>query len=206
MDGSADPPRVTKEVDTVNQGASGRAMARKPDREAAPPLTARASTLGDRLDLYRAERDTLDLLRENDEKEEVRQSDIEGLLDQVVRDFQRVLITARVNLAEVFTAFDKDGDGTVTIKEFRTGLRALKVNVADELVAKLIEMMDRDGDGEIDYREFTKQLYVSPGPCCLICRRRRESLNLCVHLVAVRTRAASLASPSQVRLPATQDF
>ena len=69
-----------------------------------------------------------------------------------------LLVITGVNLAEVFTSFDKDGDGTVTIKEFRAGLRQLKVTVQDDMVEQLIGMMDRDGDGEIDYREFTKQL------------------------------------------------
>jgi hypothetical protein len=157
-------------ADTSNQGAASSAMSRKVDGKTTPPpspppasrpraaLTARASNLADRLDLYRAERETLDRLRLQSKEEQEAGPDVEEVMKQVVRDFQRVLVAARVNLAEVFTAFDKDGDGTVTIREFRTGLRALKITVADEMVEKLIEVMDRDGDGEIDYREFTKQL------------------------------------------------
>ena len=129
------------------------------------PLTAsileRSRSLSDRLDLYRAERDTLDTLRVQaleEEKETEKGSDAEEIMSQVVRDFQRVLVAARVNLSEVFTSFDKDGDGTVTTKEFRAGLRQLKVTVQDEMVEQLIGLMDRDGDGEVDYREFTKQL------------------------------------------------
>jgi hypothetical protein len=127
--------------------------------ELTPNVANRATSLSEKLDLYRAERDTLDLLQQRAAAEDVEQEpDVEEVMAEVVRDFQRVLVAARVNLAEVFTSFDKDGDGTVTIKEFRAGMRQLKVTVPDDMVEQLIHMMDRDGDGEIDYREFTKQL------------------------------------------------
>lgn len=162
---------LTKAVESVNVDQdTGAVTPRNSYEDAAPPptlrpvdrpgvaLNVRASSLGDRLELYRAERDTLDKLREKDQEAAPKEHDPEEVMGQVIRDFQRLLIPARLHLAEVFTSFDKDGDGTVTVKEFQAGLRALNVNVADDTVELLVQAMDRDGDGEIDYREFTKQL------------------------------------------------
>lgn len=169
----------TEETIEANSGSAAKAASHRVCGEARPPATPRPgarprlavttnsrasrrrvtpSSLADRIELYRAEREALDMLREKGQEQEEKEDTVEEVMQQVVRDFQRVLIAARVNLAEVFTSFDKDSDGTVTIKEFRAGLRSLKVNVSDEMVEKLVGAMDRDGDGEIDYREFTRQL------------------------------------------------
>ena len=56
----------------------------------------RAASLSDRLDLYRAERDTLDTLRQTAVEAEAETApDAEEILATVVRDFQRVLLAAR---------------------------------------------------------------------------------------------------------------
>ena len=74
----------------------------KPRRAAA--VTARATTLADRLDHYTAERDAFDRLR-NQREELEEEPTASEVLEQVKRDFQRVLTAARVNVAELFTQF-----------------------------------------------------------------------------------------------------
>ncbi len=74
----------------------------EPRRAAA--VTARATTLADRLDHYTAERDAFDRLR-NQREELEEEPTASEVLEQVKRDFQRVLTAARVNVAELFTQF-----------------------------------------------------------------------------------------------------
>jgi calcium-dependent protein kinase len=55
------------------------------------------------------------------------------------------------NLKETFKALDKDGNGTITIEELKTGLGHKED--ADTLV-ELLKGADTDGSGSIDYTEF----------------------------------------------------
>lgn len=60
-------------------------------------------------------------------------------------------------IKQQFSAFDTDGDGTITRKELSA---ALHVVGREELVKKMVDEMileaDTDGDGKISYEEFIK--------------------------------------------------
>ena len=55
---------------------------------------------------------------------------------------------------EAFTLFDKDGDGTITTKEFGTVLRSLGQNPTEQELQEMINEVDADGNGEVDFDEF----------------------------------------------------
>ena len=55
---------------------------------------------------------------------------------------------------DVFSLFDKDGDGTVSTKELGVVMRALGQNPTDAEIAEMIKEVDVDGNGEVDFDEF----------------------------------------------------
>ena len=60
----------------------------------------------------------------------------------------------REEFKDVFTMFDKDGDGTVSTKELGVVMRALGQNPTDEELWEMIKEVDQDCSGEIDFDEF----------------------------------------------------
>lgn len=95
---------------------------------------------------------------------------IQGLIDNIDTDNNGVIsytefISATVTsylvdesrLEKAFKAFDRDGNGQITMDE----LKQLFINEgedveADEAVKKIIEEIDANGDGMIDFEEFKK--------------------------------------------------
>ena len=62
----------------------------------------------------------------------------------------------REEFKDVFSMFDKDGDGTVSCKELGVVMRALGQNPTDEEIVEMINEVDEDKSGEIDFDEFCK--------------------------------------------------
>jgi Ca2+-binding EF-hand superfamily protein len=59
----------------------------------------------------------------------------------------------------VFKFLDTDGDGTLSPKEFRTGITLLNKRLPAERQLQnpdeLFQSLDEDGNGEISFEEFT---------------------------------------------------
>ncbi len=66
---------------------------------------------------------------------------------------------------EVFSLFDKDGDGTISTSELGTVMRTLGQNPTEEEIDQMIKEVDMDGNGEIDFDEF----------CSLMLKKMKES-------------------------------
>ena len=60
----------------------------------------------------------------------------------------------KIEFKDVFSLFDKDGDGTVSTKELGVVMRALGQNPTDAEIAEMIKDVDVDGNGEVDFDEF----------------------------------------------------
>ena len=82
------------------------------------------------------------------------QPDEEELTEQQKEEFK-----------EVFSLFDKDGDGTISTKELGTVMRTLGQNPTDAEIEQMIKEVDLDGNGEVDFDEF----------CGLMKKKLRES-------------------------------
>ena len=57
-------------------------------------------------------------------------------------------------LKEAFAMFDKDSDGTITLKELATTLSLLGINPSEEELLVMFNSVDLDTNGVIDYEEF----------------------------------------------------
>ncbi|CAG2235454.1 calmodulin-like [Mytilus edulis] len=59
---------------------------------------------------------------------------------------------------DAFREFDKDGNGVITMKEFKKAMAKLGNKLSDKQVKQMIKEVDLDGDGEINYKEFVQMM------------------------------------------------
>ncbi len=59
-------------------------------------------------------------------------------------------------LAAFFERWDRDGDGTISAGEIRTGLKAMGMDIDDQVIGRIVAECDTDGNGVIDYEEFAR--------------------------------------------------
>ena len=72
-----------------------------------------------------------------------------------------LLIASRIpedqitELREAFSKFDKNGDGTLSLKEIKEGISKVKgVSIPIDDIEKIMSVMDSNQNGTIDYTEF----------------------------------------------------
>uniref|UniRef100_A0A7E4ZRT7 Calmodulin n=1 Tax=Panagrellus redivivus TaxID=6233 RepID=A0A7E4ZRT7_PANRE len=64
----------------------------------------------------------------------------------------------RRDFASIFEMFDKDGNGTMNIKELGVAMRTLGLNPTEEELLNMVNEYDVDGNGKIDFAEFCKMM------------------------------------------------
>lgn len=56
--------------------------------------------------------------------------------------------------AQAFKMFDKNGDGTMNIKELGVAMRTLGLNPTEEELLNIVNEYDADNNGKIDFGKF----------------------------------------------------
>ncbi|KIZ06761.1 Dynein light chain, flagellar outer arm [Monoraphidium neglectum] len=57
---------------------------------------------------------------------------------------------------KAFQSFDKDGSGTIDVKELKAALSSMGQEMSDEELFVMIHDVDEDNSGEIEFSEFCK--------------------------------------------------
>ena len=66
----------------------------------------------------------------------------------------REKILSKKNLQYAFNAFDKDGNGSISIEEIMSIFRKTSNNVDKKVFEKMMKDADSNGDGSIEFEEF----------------------------------------------------
>mmetsp|Transcript_30111 Transcript_30111/g.65709 ORF Transcript_30111/g.65709 Transcript_30111/m.65709 type:complete len:409 (-) Transcript_30111:162-1388(-) len=65
-------------------------------------------------------------------------------------------------MVATFKAWDKDGNGTISIAELEEVLTKLGANLSSEDINKLMAEGDTNKDGQLDFKEFVSWLFTAP--------------------------------------------
>lgn len=65
-------------------------------------------------------------------------------------------------VVDLFKAWDEDGSGCISKKEFRRALVALELSASFPDMNALFDAIDRDGSGHIEYKELQRALTTRP--------------------------------------------
>ncbi|KAL0205488.1 hypothetical protein P9112_000795 [Eukaryota sp. TZLM1-RC] len=60
---------------------------------------------------------------------------------------------------QLFTQFDQDSDGFITISEVKAVVEASGINISEEHIISMFHIVDTDGDGQIDFEEFCSMMF-----------------------------------------------
>ena len=66
----------------------------------------------------------------------------------------KIIVFFPSDFKEAFTLFDKDGDGTISSKEFGNVMRSLGQNPTDAEIEKMVKIMDEDGNHFFTLHQF----------------------------------------------------
>ena len=76
-------------------------------------------------------------------------------MEHVERENTGLSKASEAEVMQLFHAFDRDGDGTITVQEFAHAIKkSLRVNLSNKELSALVDEVDRDKDNTVSYSEF----------------------------------------------------
>ncbi|OQS03440.1 hypothetical protein THRCLA_04258, partial [Thraustotheca clavata] len=93
------------------------------------------------------------------DKVEVKKND-EGTAPEEYNKRNVALLLSKLSPEELFTKFDEDKSGLISIEEFTKMLPELNINVNEAKARRIFRACDKDNSGEIDLEEFKMALFA----------------------------------------------
>lgn len=90
------------------------------------------------------------------ETEDLRRKRLNDILEKVATAFY----LQNFNLRRAFSLFDKNGDGQISMREFRQGWLALDLGLTYDEIDDLMNLVDEDKSGGISYDEFISKMDI----------------------------------------------
>ena len=81
-------------------------------------------------------------------------------LNEIIGKVATAFYLQNFNLRRAFALFDKNGDGTISSKEFRQGWITLNLGLTYEEIDDLMGLVDVDRSGSISYDEFISKMDI----------------------------------------------
>merc|ERR1711920_347693 len=81
-----------------------------------------------------------------------------------VQQLRRIAVACEqrgVDVRSAFRAFDANGDGLLSLHEFRHALMQLRLGLSDDDIRWLMARLDTSADGMVSYEEFLTHLFRS---------------------------------------------
>uniref|UniRef100_A0AA85JZA6 Ryanodine receptor n=1 Tax=Trichobilharzia regenti TaxID=157069 RepID=A0AA85JZA6_TRIRE len=79
-------------------------------------------------------------------------------VEMILKFFDIFLRMKVITTSEAFLAFDVNGDGWISHREFRLALEQQKTYTPEE-ISYIIACVDNNADGKVDFKEFTERFY-----------------------------------------------
>ncbi|TGZ67043.1 hypothetical protein CRM22_004998 [Opisthorchis felineus] len=79
-------------------------------------------------------------------------------VEMILKFFDIFLRMKAITTSDAFLAFDVNGDGWISHREFRNALEQQKTYTAEE-IGYIIACVDTNADGKVDFKEFTERFY-----------------------------------------------
>jgi calmodulin len=64
-------------------------------------------------------------------------------------------------IRNVFSTFDRNGDGTVSVTEIGDVMKKLGRYLSDEELKEKVALMDKNGSGKVEFDEFVEVKYFT---------------------------------------------
>merc|ERR1712080_685908 len=85
-----------------------------------------------------------------------KKSDVKNVINDASDNAEPVNKTSDKAIKEIFTTFDKNGDGCVNVMEIKDLISSLGGNLSDQEATAMVKMADSDKSGDITINEFRR--------------------------------------------------